>query len=117
MAGARNGLGVAALVLGISAILCGWFLVVPGILAIVFGFIGRARAKRQEATNGGVALAGIITGAIGLVAAVLFWAFVIANASALSRFSDCQDAANGNAVAEQACSDQLEHDLFGTNPG
>ena len=28
-----------------------------------------------------------------------------------------QDEANGNSVAEQACSDQLEHDLFGTSPG
>ncbi len=34
-------------------------------------FIGRSRAKKGQATNGGVALAGIITGAIGLVLSIV----------------------------------------------
>jgi hypothetical protein len=115
--GRRNGLGVAALVLGIASVFCLFALLVPAVLAIVFGLIGRGRAKRQEATNGGLALAGVITGSIGLVFGVAFWAFFIANASAFSDYNDCQDAAHGNTVAEQDCADQLGHDLFGVNPG
>jgi hypothetical protein len=115
-AGRRNGLGIASLVLGIASVFCLFGLVVPAVLAIVFGLIGRGRAKRQEATNGGMALWGVITGSVGLLLGVALWAFIIANASAFSRFTDCQDAADGNSAAEQACSDQLAHDLFGIDP-
>jgi hypothetical protein len=110
----RNGFGVASLVLGIASLLCLFLFVVPAVMAVVFGFLGRARAKRGEATNGGLALAGIITGGIGLVAAAACYAFVFANFDAFRTFNDCQTAANGDTVAEQACSDQLAHDLFGT---
>jgi hypothetical protein len=114
--GRRNGLGIAALVLGIASLLCLFGLLVPAVLAIVFGVIGRRRAARHEATNGGVALAGIITGTIGLVLGIAVWAFFIANWDAIKRFSDCDQAAGSNTVAQQDCSDQLEHDLFGTDP-
>ncbi|WP_332840355.1 DUF4190 domain-containing protein [Streptomyces alfalfae] len=65
-----NGIGVAGLVLGIiSAVgFCLWPLaIVLGILAVIFGAVGRGKAKRGEATNGGQALAGIICGAAGVV--------------------------------------------------
>lgn len=65
-----NGMGVAALVLGIvsAALFCLWPLaIVLGILAIIFGAIARGRARRGEATNPGQALAGIICGAAGIV--------------------------------------------------
>ncbi|MEV6756459.1 DUF4190 domain-containing protein [Streptomyces sp. NPDC051214] len=68
-----NGMGVAALVLGIvsAAVFCLWPLaIVLGILAIIFGAIGRGRARRGEATNPGQALAGIICGAAGIVLGV-----------------------------------------------
>ncbi|MEV8319994.1 DUF4190 domain-containing protein [Streptomyces sp. NPDC059900] len=68
-----NGMGVTSLVLGIiaAAVFCLWPLaIVLGILAIIFGAIGRARAKRGEATNPGQALAGIICGVAGIVLGV-----------------------------------------------
>ncbi|MFD0550099.1 DUF4190 domain-containing protein [Streptomyces rectiviolaceus] len=68
-----NGMGVTALVLGIIAAagFCLWPLaIVLGILAIIFGSIGRGRAKRGEATNPGQALAGIICGIAGIVLGV-----------------------------------------------
>lgn len=68
-----NGMGVAALVLGIIAAVgfCLWPLaIVLGILAIIFGAIGRGKARRGEATNPGQALAGIICGAAGIVLGV-----------------------------------------------
>ncbi|WP_328479454.1 DUF4190 domain-containing protein [Streptomyces sp. NBC_00377] len=65
-----NGMGVAALVLGIaSAVLfCMWPLaIIAGILGVVFGSVGRGKARRGEASNAGQALAGIICGAVGIV--------------------------------------------------
>ncbi|MFI8002792.1 DUF4190 domain-containing protein [Streptomyces sp. NPDC086010] len=75
-----NGLGTAAMVLGIIAVagFCMWGLgIILGILALIFGIIGRGRAKRGEATNGGVALAGIILGSISIVISAVFLGFLI----------------------------------------
>ena len=57
----RNGMGMAALVLGLCSIACGWVL---GLLAIIFGAIGIARANRGEATNKGQATAGLVLGIV-----------------------------------------------------
>lgn len=76
-----NGLGTAGLVLGIisAAVFCLWpVAIVVGVLALIFGTIGRSRARRGEATNAGQALAGIICGAAGVVLGFVMLAFVIA---------------------------------------
>ncbi|MEW2571123.1 DUF4190 domain-containing protein [Streptomyces liliiviolaceus] len=70
-----NGLGTASLVLGIVAAVgfCLWPVsLVCGILALVFGVIGRGRARRGQATNAGQALAGIICGAVGIALGIAF---------------------------------------------
>jgi hypothetical protein len=66
----RNGFGIAALVLGLLALLLCWTIVggiVFGIVAVIFGLLGRARARRGEATNGGMSVAGTVLGVIGLL--------------------------------------------------
>ncbi|MFF5565017.1 DUF4190 domain-containing protein [Streptomyces sp. NPDC012623] len=75
-----NGMGIAALVLGIISVVgfCFWGLsVVLGVLALIFGIIGRRRAGRGEADNGGMALAGIILGAVGAVIGAAALALII----------------------------------------
>ncbi|MCX5601059.1 DUF4190 domain-containing protein [Streptomyces phaeochromogenes] len=70
-----NGLGTAGLVLGIIAAVgfCLWPVALAcGILAVIFGAIGRGKARRGEATNPGQALAGIICGAVGIALAIAF---------------------------------------------
>ncbi|MFI2435037.1 DUF4190 domain-containing protein [Streptomyces sp. NPDC018693] len=65
-----NGMGIASMVCGIVAAagFCLWPLaIVLGVLAVIFGVIGRAKANRGEASNPGHALAGIICGAAGFV--------------------------------------------------
>ncbi|MDQ1745931.1 MAG: hypothetical protein QOD07_194 [Frankiaceae bacterium] len=69
----ENGLGTASMVLGIIALVL--FLtivigVVCGVLAIIFGLIGRSRVRQGRATNGGQATAGLVTGIIAIVAVV-----------------------------------------------
>lgn len=75
-----NGLGTAALVLGIISIVgfCMYGVnIILGILALIFGIIGLGRAKRGEATNRGMALAGIITGSVGIVIGAVLLGFII----------------------------------------
>lgn len=70
-----NGLGVTALVLGIisAAVFCLWPLaILLGLLALIFGGIGRGKAHRGEATNAGQALAGIICGVVGASLGIVF---------------------------------------------
>ncbi|MDX3602897.1 DUF4190 domain-containing protein, partial [Streptomyces scabiei] len=65
-----NGMGITAMVLGIcaAALFCLWPLaILLGIMAVIFGSIGRVKARRGEATNPGHALAGIICGAVGIL--------------------------------------------------
>ncbi|MGA6154788.1 hypothetical protein ACPEIC_15730 [Stenotrophomonas sp. NPDC087984] len=59
-------LGIIGLVLSPSIV----FGIILGVLAIVFGVLGRARAASGEATNGGSALAGVILGVVAVVASV-----------------------------------------------
>ncbi|MDN3262919.1 DUF4190 domain-containing protein [Streptomyces sp. CSDS2] len=76
-----NGMGTASLVLGILSDICflAWPLaLVLGVLAIIFGALGRGKAKRGEATNPGVALAGLICGATGVVLVLIVFAVLIA---------------------------------------
>ncbi|MCQ6555618.1 DUF4352 domain-containing protein [Streptomyces sp. C10-9-1] len=73
---ARNGLGTTALVLGIIGLLIAfvpllfWLGGILGLLALIFGLVGLGRAKRGEATNKGVAVAGTVLAALTLVASV-----------------------------------------------
>ncbi|MDO8731003.1 MAG: DUF4190 domain-containing protein [Actinomycetota bacterium] len=67
--GNSNGMGVTALIFGIAQFFCIPF--IGGILAIVFGRIGINKAKRGEATNGGMAKAGFWLGIVGLVLSVI----------------------------------------------
>ncbi|MCR8941870.1 MULTISPECIES: DUF4190 domain-containing protein [Streptomyces] len=75
-----NGLGTAALVLGIISVVgfCMYGVnIVLGILALIFGIIGLGRAKRGEATNRGMAIAGIITGSVGIVLGSVILGFIV----------------------------------------
>ncbi|MEV5354268.1 DUF4190 domain-containing protein [Streptomyces sp. NPDC093516] len=68
-----NGMGTTGLVLGIIGVVCSvtfllWFFgVILGILAIIFGAVGRGKAIRGEATNKGAATAGLVCGIIATV--------------------------------------------------
>lgn len=79
----RNGLGTAALVLGIIGAVAGvtlflFFLAfVLGVLAVIFGLVGRGRAKRGEASNKTMATWGLWLGVAALVLSIVGLLFVI----------------------------------------
>lgn len=84
-----NGLAVASLVLGILSLLS-FFTIVPpfimGGLAVIFGIIGLSKAK-QGAPNKGLAIAGLICGAAGIVATIAFIALVFTTGDVTSNFT------------------------------
>jgi uncharacterized protein DUF4352/uncharacterized protein DUF4190 len=73
----RNGMGTSALVLGLIGAVSGlvpfmfWLAGILGLLALVFGLIGRGRVKRGEASNKGPATAGVILGLLSLILSVV----------------------------------------------
>jgi len=114
---ARNGMGTSALVLGIIGLVLFWTVVlgvILGVLALIFGIIGRKRATRREATNGGVALAGAILGGIALVGAIVIIAvgaaFYQHHKTAFDNYNDCVRHATTQQEL-QACRDQFSRDL------
>ncbi|GAA3954803.1 DUF4190 domain-containing protein [Streptomyces marokkonensis] len=78
----QNGMGTAAMVLGILAcsLFCMYGVVslVLGTLAVVFGVKGRRRAARGEANNHGQAQAGFVMGIIGIVLGIAVTALIAA---------------------------------------
>jgi hypothetical protein len=70
----RNGIGTAALVCGIIAVVLSWTVyvgIILGILAICFGGVGIGRSTRGEATNRSSALAGLILGIVAIALLVI----------------------------------------------
>ena len=66
----RNGLGITALVLAIIGLVFCWTVVggvILGVSAVIIGFVARGRVKSGQATNGGVAIAGIVLGFLAII--------------------------------------------------
>ena len=73
----KKGFCISALVLGFISLVffCLWYISIPcGILAIIFGILG------IKSLNKGMAIAGLVTGAIGLVisSVIIIFLFVVA---------------------------------------
>ena len=116
----HNGLGVAAMVLGILSlvfmILFPPIGVVLGILALVFGIIGVRRVGRGEATNRGQAMAGWITGVIGLLISVALLAivgsFIFTHRSQIDTYTQCLRNAH-TQHARDVCQTQFQNSIRG----
>ena len=74
-----NGLGVASLVIGLVALLASSTVVgglVLGVLAAIFGLIARAQVRHGQASNGDVAMTGVVLGVLAILASTIiamFW--------------------------------------------
>ena len=116
----RNGMGTTALVLGVVALTLVLLLLFSplgaflGLLAVLFGILGILRANRGEADNRGQAVAGLVTGAIALLAGIFFTLSVgtwfATHVNDFNNFGRCMDSAVG-AAAREECANQLGRDL------
>jgi hypothetical protein len=139
----RNGVGTAALVFGILAVvsvLIGWIpfvglvTVLLALVAVILGVVGRGRVKRMQATNGGAAMTGLVLGVImlilGVIAQILLIFFAVAflnfgGGASIQQFQQCLSNASNQpnpAAVQQAaeqCGQQFGQQLPGgaTQPG
>lgn len=98
----RNGFGVTALVLGIVGAVFSWVPVFGGILAVlavVFGGLGYNRARKGEASNSGMSIAGLVLGVIAFVIQVIVFVAVGSAANQVSKDLNTATPFVPNAVA------------------
>jgi len=114
----RNGFGIAALVLGLLALLLSWTIIggiIFGTLALIFGLLGRARAKRGEATNGGLSIAGVVLGIVGLLIGIglVVLGVSLFNSPAGRDFRQCVEQSGDDQVKIQQCGSEFGRRLGG----
>jgi membrane-bound ClpP family serine protease len=95
----RNGLGVAALVIGVASLVAVISFVlfplalVGGLVGLILGIIALTRSDNRGATNTGQAIAGVVCCALALVIAIVWsvrvgtWA--ASNSDVFARFDKC----------------------------
>jgi hypothetical protein len=110
--GPRNGMGIAALVLGIVGFLSAVIVVggVLGIVAVVLGIVALGRVRRGEANNRGVAIIGIVAGALAIVIAAGALALIISNADEIEDLGDCLEDANTEQERDD-CANRFEDEI------
>jgi hypothetical protein len=115
----KNGLGIASLVLAIVGLLSVWLpfvsivSIVLGLVAVVIGFLARGRVKRGAANNGGVAIAGIVLGALAIIVGVAFialWMTVWKDVRG-GDYIDCMQKAGSDRLEQQRCADQFRQNV------
>lgn len=114
----RNGLGTAALVVGLVALLTSWFGLggLLGIVAIVLGVLGLGRVRKHQADNRGMAIAGIALGVVSILVAALFavGTALLFNSDSGQRFADCVEQAAGDQAALDACEREFSESVGST---
>jgi hypothetical protein len=114
----KNGFGIAALVLGILAIVLSWSAVggiLLGVLAIIFGILGIRRAGRGQATNKGMAISGLVTGIVGLIigiiVAVALGSFLSVFGGSVNDLKTCLQNAGQDSTQIQQCDTQYQQQI------
>jgi uncharacterized membrane protein HdeD (DUF308 family) len=116
----RNGMGVAALVVGVVALVLAVLIVffpiagLLGIIAIILGAIGMGRGSRGEADNRGQALAGLITGILALLLAIALGVgvggFLTTHVNDFRKLGTCWKKANTHAE-RKACANTFSKNI------
>jgi hypothetical protein len=112
----KNGLGIASLVLAVIGLVSVATVFIPiglGVIAVIIGGIGHGRAKRGIANNGGVAIAGIVLGALAIVVGLAFiaiWTTVWKDVGG-GDYIDCMQRAGSDRSGQQQCGDQFRRNV------
>lgn len=109
----RNGLGLAALIVGIVSLLVALIPLVGilgglgGVVAIILGVLALVRVRRGVATNRGVSITGVVLGGLAVLAAVawLVVIFAFAGSNTFQGIAACQSVPT--AQQQQCVSDAL----------
>ena len=112
------GFAIAALVLGILAVLTCWTVVggiLLGLVAIILGIVGWRRASRRVATGKGMAITGVVLGTVGLLLSVIFVVFIgsFLNGNDFKNFKQCANDAGNDQQKMQKCEKEFNRNLQG----
>lgn len=73
----NSGMAIASLVLSLVGIIpCFWGLQIPGVLGIIFGFVGLSQTKDNARKGRGMAIAGLVVGIVLVVIAAALWIYI-----------------------------------------
>ncbi|AJT63041.1 hypothetical protein T261_1355 [Streptomyces lydicus] len=112
----HNGMGIAALVLGIVGVVLGllvilfWMSWLPALLAVIFGCVGLSQARKGLATNKAMAVAGVVLGGVGLLTAIGGAVFTVV---VVKKAADKARAEVGKVKASASAADKARHLSFG----
>ncbi|MCP9976239.1 DUF4190 domain-containing protein [Streptomyces somaliensis] len=109
-----NALSIAALVLGIAALLLFWTVfggVTLGLSALVLGVVGARRARGGRAPHGRMSIAGAVLGALALTASVVIVTIGVSSSDSkeFGDFDDCVEHAETRSERE-ACENDFDKD-------
>ena len=112
-----SGMAITALVLGVLALLTCWTVVggiLLGLVAVVLGIVALSKIKRGRASGKPMAIIGIITGALALLAAVALIAVgaSILNSESGQNLQDCLADAGTDADAQAECQQEFQEELM-----
>ncbi len=116
----RNGLGVAALVIGVASLVAGISFVlfplalVGALVGLILGIIALTRGRSRGATNTGQAIAGVVCCALALIIAidlsVSVGTWVARNTNVFARFDKCIAQA-GNRGEVSTCISRFANEV------
>ncbi|WP_309053522.1 DUF4190 domain-containing protein [Streptomyces sp.] len=110
-----NGMAIAALVLGIVALVLFWTVfggIVLGLAAVVLGIIGARRARGGRAPHRTMSVVGAVLGALALIVSVVILAIgaSVLGSDEYENFDEC--VRNATSQGErQACERDFERDV------
>lgn len=110
-----NGMATAALVLGIAACVFFWTVfggIVLGLLGLILGVIAARRARGPHGRHRGMAVAGAVLGALGLIASSVIVAIGVSflTSDSFKDYNDCVQHADSRAERDQ-CAKDFERDV------
>ncbi|WP_169786892.1 DUF4190 domain-containing protein [Nitriliruptor alkaliphilus] len=109
---ASNGMAVGALVTGIVALPLLVFVgvggLIGGIVAVILGIVALRRVKRGTGSGRGLAIGGIVLGAISIVMGVLIFVFFL---GIFGELADCLEETGGDS---EECQRRLTEQLLGS---
>ncbi|GAA3491493.1 DUF4190 domain-containing protein [Streptomyces cremeus] len=111
----KNGLAIAALVLGILSLFASITLIggiLLGLLAVIFGIIAARKARGGRAPNGVMAIIGAVLGGLGIIASGVIIAVgaSLLNSEEFKNLNDCVQQADTQSEKD-ACADKFNKDV------
>ncbi len=111
-----SGMAIAALVLGVLALLTCWTVIggiLLGVIAVVLGLVALSRIRKGLAEGKVMAVIGIVTGVLGVVLAIALIALSVSllNSDSGQNLQDCLQDAGNDTAAQAQCQREFQDDL------